>query len=359
MPARLPSRSPVASPRRTDGPPARTPGRWRDRAAALAGRIGAQELHPATLAWLRGRRGRQAGHVAFSGGADSLALLLLLHAHFPAAGRWRALHFNHRLRGVESTGDAAFCRQVCRALGIPLRVGSWRHPPADPGEDAARAARQQFFAAHSRVLWLGHQRDDVAETLLMRLARGSGTAGLAAPRPVQSLPGGRTHLRPLLGLAKDRLVAELRALGIPWREDASNATARHFRNRVRRDVVDAWARAAGRDAVGGAALSRELLEEDDAALEGLLGRLKFLRGRQLDLAVLRDQPRALVRRALHCWLQRQRPVPRLSRPAFSALLAAVENGRPTRQSLDARRLAEIRGARLLVTAARPRRFDGK
>ena len=83
-----------------------------------------------------------------------------------------------------------------------------------------------------RLLWLGHQQDDIAETMLMRLARGSGSAGLAAPRPRQAMSDGRFHLRPLLTLKKAKIVAALRAAGASWREDATNARGDFFRNRI-------------------------------------------------------------------------------------------------------------------------------
>ena len=215
-------------------------------------------------------------------------------------------------------------------------------------EAEARAARFDFFekemrARGIRTLWMGHQRDDVAETLLMRLARGSGAGGLAAPRPVQAGPHGRTHLRPLLDLGKAEIIKALRAAEIPWREDATNAGRDYFRNRIRNAVIPAWSRASGRDALAGAARSRELLEEDDSALEAIVDRLNPVTpGGKLDVGRLAGQSRAIARRALHRWLLRM-PEAGLSRQGFEALLAAVERGRPTRQSLGAGGFARIRG----------------
>lgn len=285
-----------------------------------------------------GRASRWA--VAFSGGADSLALLLLLWAEGPGRGGrdFIALHFDHRLRGRESTADARFCEQVCRALGITCVVGRWRGARSDASEAEARAARQAFFASQMkrrriRLLWLAHQQDDIAETQFMRLARGSGTGGLAAPRPVQAQADGRLHLRPLLTLKKAEIVAALRAAGARWREDASNAEPKHFRNRIRRHVLPAWQEAAGRDALAGAAWSRELLEEDDAALEHWVDRLGVVGRGTLDVEKLAGLPRAVVRRALHRWLLAVRPDTDLARQGFAQLLAKVESGKDTRFSL--------------------------
>ncbi|HYC72575.1 MAG TPA: tRNA lysidine(34) synthetase TilS [Opitutaceae bacterium] len=331
-------------------------------AAAQAARVGhalpLASLHPAVVAWTARRPRREPWAVALSGGADSVALLLALRAHFPAH-RLVALHFNHRLRGRAAAADARFSRRLCRALGIACAVGEWRRAdarrrePARVSEAAARAARHAFFASamkrrRLKVLWLGHQQDDVAETLLMRLARGSGTAGLAAPRPIQRQPGGRTLVRPLLTLRKGEIAAALRRARVAWREDATNAGDDFLRNRMRRSVVPAWARAVrDRDARAGAALSRELLEEDDVALEAWVDELAAIdrRGR-LDLAALAGKPRAILRRALHRWLTIARPGMNLSRLGFAQLLGRIESGRPSRFSLGANGFAVIGGGRL-------------
>jgi len=246
---------------------------WRTRAERLAQAIPPSRWHPAALAWAEARPAAERWAVAFSGGADSLCLLLLLWARWPQRrARLTALHFDHRLRGAEARADARFCAEVCAGLGIRLVAGAWAGRKKSTSEAAARAARLAFFAAamrreRLRALWLGHQQDDIAESLFMRLARGSGTGGLAAPRPAQPGPFRRMHVRPLLELKKAEIAAALRRAGCRWREDASNAGEDYFRNRVRRAVLPAWIRASGRDALAGAACSRGLLEEDDAALE--------------------------------------------------------------------------------------------
>ncbi len=307
--------------------------------------------------------------LAFSGGADSLAMLLIFWAEGP--GRWGrdfvVLHFNHRLRGKAADADEKFCGQVCSALGVKFVSGRWNvgralrptvgrnSRPAGKrivSEAEARAARHEFFAREMkkrkiRLLWLAHQQDDIAETMLMRLSRGSGTSGMAAPRPAQATGDGRLHLRPMLTLKKAEIVAALKKAGAIWREDATNAGDDFFRNRVRRSVLPAWAKASGRDALAGAALTRERLEEDDAAIEAWLDELKPVdRWGRLDAGRLAGKPRALVRRALHRWLLAVRPSTDLSRQGFEQLLAAVERGRDTRFSLGAKGFAVLRRNRL-------------
>lgn len=309
-------------------------------AGTLGARIPLARLHPAVREWTEQARVRGPWCVAFSGGADSLALLLLLWQHWPERrAQLVALHFNHRLRGAAAERDEDFCRATCRVLGVKFVAGRWRGAPQDASEAESRTARHAFFVAAmkragSRVLWLAHQQDDIAESMLMRLARGSGTSGLAAPRPVQRMAGGRIHLRPLLTLGKAELTTALRGAGIKWREDASNARPDYFRNRIRQSVVPAWQKAAGRDALAGAALSRERLEEDDTALEAWVDRSDLFKGAKvLDVLVCQTLPRAVIRRALHRWLLAVRPSSDLSRQGFELLLAAVERGTPTRFSL--------------------------
>jgi tRNA(Ile)-lysidine synthase len=338
---------------------------WRAAAAQAAALVPRARLHPAVVAWAEGRPRAERWGAALSGGADSVALLLLLWAHWPQRrARLVAFHFDHRLRGAESTADARFCAGLCRALGVPLVAGRGRARGAPSGEAQARAARFEFIGREMgrrrlRALWLGHQLDDVAESMLMRLARGSGTGGLAAPRPVHALSsagpgaGWRCHLRPLLTLPKAEIARVLRAAGAPWREDSSNARGLFFRNRLRRDVIPRWARASQRDALSGAALSRELLEEDDRALEAWVDRAGALENdRALNLVRLAGSPRAVVRRALHRWLLAQPGAGELSRQGFEVLMRAVERGAPIRHSLGVEGFAVIRQGRLRFERAR-------
>jgi len=314
-------------------------------------RLPRHRLHPAVLAWADAHaRDRRIWGVALSGGADSVALLLLLWAHWPKTrARLRCLHFDHALRGAASKGDARFCRLVAEGLGVRFVSESWGRPkgPRSASEASARAARLSFLHKHASILWLGHHQDDVAETMLMRLARGSGTGGLSAPRPVHAHGGGQVHLRPLLTLRKAELTAALAACGIPWREDATNASPDFFRNRIRAEVLPAWERAAQRDAVAGAARSRELLEEDDTALEQWLEQARpFARNGDLLLGRLRAVPRAVRRRALQRWLQTAPWPIDISRQAFETLLASAERGAPTRHSLARELFGEIKAGRL-------------
>ena len=117
--------------------------------------------------------------VAVSGGADSVALLHILH------GLWNdlvVLHVNHHLRGEESDGDEAFVRKLAESLGLEILV-EHAIPGAGNLEQEARRARRAFFLrCHLERVALGHTRSDQAETVLFRLLRGSGLTGLAGMR---------------------------------------------------------------------------------------------------------------------------------------------------------------------------------
>lgn len=179
--------------------------------------------------------------LAVSGGADSLALLIL-------AERWRAaapgrpdlvvLTVDHGLR-PESAAEARFVETVCAQYGVPCRVLRWTGPAPSSGiEAAARAARYRLLAEAARAeglthLATAHHRDDQAETFLMRLARGSGVYGLAAMAAETDRAGLRL-VRPLLGLSHDDLVAEVRAAGLEPVEDPHNSDPSFDRVRMRR-----------------------------------------------------------------------------------------------------------------------------
>jgi tRNA(Ile)-lysidine synthase len=342
--------------------------RWSEAADRLAAVVPRGRLHPGVVGWAGERPRAEGWAVALSGGADSVALLLLLCAHWPERRtRLTAFHFDHRLRGAESSADAAFCRTLCASLGVALVSDRWGKEARTRSEADARGARFSFFesemaARRLRVLWLGHQLDDIAETMLMRLARGSGAGGLAAPRPIHSfIParvGGkpRIHVRPLLTLKKEEIAKALRMAGVPWREDSSNAKGVHFRNRLRKDVIPRWLRAAGRDALSGAALSRELLEEDEMAIEAWVDALKLIeKDGSLTVSRLAGRPRAVQRRALHRWLLAQTKAGDLSRRGFEQLLRSVERGIPARHSLGNHGFAVIRAGRLRFETLRKSR----
>lgn len=246
--------------------------------------------------------------IACSGGADSVFLTLYFAAE-EFRDRVSVLHYNHRLRAKDSDTDERFVRELCSSLGLKVISGSWdrSNESGSVSEEMARDARMDFFSRtiaedfNESVILTGHHADDVAETMLMRISRGSGLQGLCAPREISLGVAGMCIVRPLLKLRKGEIVNQLSEANAVWREDESNQTEQFFRNRLRKNVIPAWELAAERSVAMGASMSRELLEEDWIALEQVFecswNDIEIEEG-VLDWARLADVPRAIQRRAL-------------------------------------------------------------
>jgi len=186
--------------------------------------------------------------VAVSGGADSVALLVVMADSRPESGLvLSAIHVHHGLRGAEADGDAQFVAELASQLDIPLRTehGDVRALAAQRGqgiEEAARALRYRVFhdllASHEvDAVATAHTLDDQAETVLMKMLRGAWTEGLTGIAPIVTLEGsgcgsGRI-VRPLLEVTRAEIVAYLEARGHTWREDSTNQELMFTRNRVR------------------------------------------------------------------------------------------------------------------------------
>lgn len=184
--------------------------------------------------------------VAVSGGADSVALLRFFVGLWKTqkpAGRIVALHANHQLRGEESDGDARFVRELCDALDVPCIVRRLEISRTSDGlEQDARAARYAFLEqaaldAAARYLVTAHNQNDQVETILHRLLRGTGVAGLAGIAPLRKLPSGLILLRPLLDVTREEILEYLASLEQTYRVDSSNTDTRLTRNRIRRKLV--------------------------------------------------------------------------------------------------------------------------
>jgi tRNA(Ile)-lysidine synthase len=227
--------------------------------------------------------------LAVSGGPDSTALMVL-------AARWRkarksgpknlptlvAVTVDHGLR-AEGKREAAAVGRLARKLGIVHRTLRWIGAKPKTGlQEAARAARYRLLADAARKanvshILTAHTRDDQAETVLIRMSRGSGVSGLAAMARVSTLPGdgeGQIKLvRPLLDIPKARLVATLRAAKIPFADDPSNRDPRFTRARLR-GLMGELARE-GLDARRLALLSRRLRRADMALSPCAPGAIAF------------------------------------------------------------------------------------
>ena len=215
--------------------------------------------------WPEGDDGPQAKlGLAVSGGPDSLALLLLAHGALP--GRVEAATVDHGLR-AESAGEAAEVARICESLGVPHAV----LPVAVAEGNVQAEARLARYAALAG--WAGarglaaiataHHADDQAETLLMRLNRASGVAGLAGARACGRVPGTPVPLlRPVLDWRRAELGEVVRTAGLVAADDPSNTNDRFDRVRIRKAL-------AGADWLDVAALARSAahIAEADAALD--------------------------------------------------------------------------------------------
>ena len=183
--------------------------------------------------------------LAVSGGADSLALLQLYARWLggaPSPPMTLVLTVDHQLR-AGSGAEAEFVARHTKSLGLHHETLIWDEPkPLTGRAEAARDARYRLMShrlarepAAPRAVVTAHTQDDQAETLLMRLARGSGVAGLAAMKAQRLLPAqdGVALVRPLLGVSKARLEATLIAAGHTWVNDPTNADLRFERPRLR------------------------------------------------------------------------------------------------------------------------------
>jgi tRNA(Ile)-lysidine synthase len=194
--------------------------------------------------------------VAISGGADSVALLLTLHAANAATRDslgigLTATHINHHLRGEESNADQQFVEDLCIGLDIPIHLHQADVPAriaqaradGDPEtiEEAARNARYEFFntllaSGHADSILTAHTLDDQAETVLMKLLRGSWTEGLSAIHPIVALQKGKI-LRPLLNTRRADIETFLKSVNQPWREDSTNTDTSFTRNKIRHELL--------------------------------------------------------------------------------------------------------------------------
>ncbi|OGG45900.1 MAG: tRNA lysidine(34) synthetase TilS [Candidatus Handelsmanbacteria bacterium RIFCSPLOWO2_12_FULL_64_10] len=224
--------------------------------------------------------------VAVSGGPDSVCLLDLLFRLREALGiRLCVAHLNHRLRGQASEADARFVARLSKKMDLPCEVGvcdvgALSRAEGRSPEDGARQARLRFLEeARRRVgasrIALGHTQSDQAETVLLRLLRGSGRGGLGAMRPVRD----GVWVRPLLSVSREEVGRYLALRGLPFRRDATNRDVRFTRNRIRRDLLPRLRRDYNPDVEGVLARTASVLAEEEAWLEGVVQRA-FVRARR-------------------------------------------------------------------------------
>ena len=217
--------------------------------------------------------------VAVSGGADSVALLHLLRSLEECPLSLVVAHFNHLLRGEESDGDEAFVAALAEMHGLPYAVRRFdvKEFAGAQGlslEEAGRVCRYRFFSDVAEqhgaaTVALAHHADDQAETVLMRLLRGSGATGLCG---MTAKTGDGRYVRPLLEVSRIQIEAYLAEHGLAYRTDSSNNDKSFLRNRIRHELIPYLEtyNPAVRERL---AATADALAADEAVLESLAGNL--------------------------------------------------------------------------------------
>lgn len=284
--------------------------------------------------------------IAVSGGADSVALFHLL---LPICAELDisplVLHLNHGLREA-SAEEAEFVKGLAASHNIEFasKTLDLKNRPQNNQslEMAARQERICFYGQTAKAYALdaiatGHHADDLCETLLLRLFRGAGMAGLCGMRPLSRLKSESPHnleittVRPLLHVSSKTLRAWLREQNFKWREDLSNLDTCIPRNNLRHNIIPFLRDNLDRKISARLALSAETLRADEALLNQIAAeKLNELRYNESLLAsMLLRQPLSIQRRALRLWLFEQKLSECSGFSVISELINLCENGGKT------------------------------
>jgi tRNA(Ile)-lysidine synthase len=287
--------------------------------------------------------------VALSGGRDSVALLHLLRE--PGLDlRLEAAHVHHGLRGAEADEDADFCRKLCRELEVPFEVIRLPEDEETPATGEAAWRRLRYRALHEHaadreigVIATGHQRDDVAEGVVLQLLRGAGPRALAGIAAIT--PDGA--IRPLLPWHREEITEWLEHHRIEWREDSSNLDTHRLRNRVRHVVLPNLESETTNLRNHLVNLSAAIAESEEFLAVELERRAVFADpwdpSGGVEAAALAELPRALRTRWLHGQMLRLR-VHRTTRRQLELFHLMLDSGEPRSVTMNGRwRLRLARG----------------
>lgn len=293
--------------------------------------------------------------VGVSGGCDSVVLLdLLRRAGF---ANLTVAHFHHGLRGKSADEDARFVADLAADCGLPFVAGrgmtrARAARKRESIEEAARKLRRAFFARAAgrrgaTTIFLAHHANDVAETVLFHLARGSGLRGLAALRPLSPLEGSNAAIvRPLLGFTRAEIESYAKSRRLAFRHDESNLSREYTRNRIRHDVLPALAAAVGFDPAPCIARTAGLLADELDWIERA-GSAKQ-QGSELDLRGFRKLHVAQQRRVLRAWLLQRTSNECDSSTIERARALAVSDTAPAKINLPGARHLRRRAGKLFV-----------
>ena len=248
--------------------------------------------------------------LAFSGGADSVALLHWLAERQKQDGFALVLaHVNHGIRGAEALRDREFCLSCAKRYDLELcvldaDVPTYAREHGMGLEEAARAVRYDYFARLMKarqipLLATAHHATDHLETLLFRLSRGTTLAGLGGISPARAFEGG-TLVRPLLSVSKEEILAYCHEHDLPYVTDSTNADTAYARNRLRAEVIPVLETLFSGVAARSATMSEGLREDEEclnALAEEYFGRMDGV----LSAGDLCALPTAIARRVLKKW----------------------------------------------------------
>ena len=306
-------------------------------------------------------RGADPVLAAVSGGADSMALL---HGLVRLGRGVAVAHFDHQTRDGASAEDARFVAETCAGLGVrclaeTAPAGDLARAHGRSFEEEARLLRYAFFrrCAGERgiaVCVTGHHADDQAETVLLRILRGTGPRGLAGIAPARN-EGDLRVVRPLLGFRREELRGWLEREGLSWREDATNARPVAERNRVRHGLLPELVREHNPEIVRALARLAETAALENAHWEGEIARVLAAAERpcgnsplrSFSLEVLRGLSPALRRRVWAALVEGEGG--RASHEAVTGLDRLVMEGRPgAKHTVDAALGAYLGGDSLFL-----------
>jgi tRNA(Ile)-lysidine synthase len=301
--------------------------------------------------------------VACSGGADSTFALLLIHAAFPQCREnIHVLHYNHRLR-ADSDEDEDFVAKLAQRLDLTCSTCRSGGPNPKVDEGTLRNERLSSFIdfcqrSKTDLIVQGHNQDDVAETIIWRLSRGSSPQGLCAPRPVHK--HGEVHIvRPFISISREDIRSGLAEIKMPWREDCTNQSLDYLRNRIRMNGLRLLKDDVDRNLLRGMSRSRELLEEQEDAMEEWvrLSQSNCVRNGGIDAIELSKIPVAIRRRIIYNWLSGESPAAAISSNQMEQILECIDSGEKLVLSLSPNTKIESREG-LIVLKNDKRRAPG-
>ncbi|WP_254513934.1 tRNA lysidine(34) synthetase TilS [Anatilimnocola floriformis] len=288
--------------------------------------------------------------VAVSGGADSVSLACAMSElrEQAAPGKLIVAHFNHRLRAA-GEDDARFVQELARQLGLPCEIGVTDQPLEQSGGDgveaAARTARYAFLLktaekSGARYVATAHTADDQAETVLHRVIRGTGLAGLAGIPRVRLLSPAVTLIRPLLDFSRADVVEYLAARQQTFRLDESNEDPSFTRNRIRHALLPQLAAQYNSNVREALLRLGQLAGDAQQVIEQRAEELmqqavrNSPNGIAIDASLLRDQPLHLVREMLILvWKEQRWPLQQMGLGEWQSLAAALVSEAPN-QTFD-------------------------